>query len=129
MTTVDNKRVIIPNNGLSNDSIINYSIEENRRVDFSFGISYSDDIEKARKAILEVADADSRILKGGDLAPFVKLGEMADSSVNLTSRFWVKSELYWDVYFDTNEAVYKAFNEQGINIPFPQMDVHLHKKN
>ena len=127
LNTVDNKRVIIPNNGLANDSIINFSIEANRRVDFSFGISYSDDVEKAKSLILDIASKDDRILKGGDYEPFVRLGEMGDSSINLTTRFWVKTEEYWNVHFDVNENVYETFNREGVNIPFPQMDVHLHK--
>lgn len=127
LNTLDNKRVIIPNAGLSTESIINYSIEENRRIDFSFGISYSDDVEKAKSLIQSIATADDRILKGGDLDPFVRLGEMGESSVNLTTRFWVKTENYWDVHFDVNERVYEIFNKEGISIPFPQMDVHMKK--
>ena len=129
LNTLDNKRVIIPNNGLSTDSIINYSIEAHRRVDFSFGISYSDDVEKAKSIVQSIAAGDDRIIKEGDKAPFVRLGEMGDSSINLTTRFWVKTDDYWPVYFDTNEKVYEQFNAQGISIPFPQMDVHLFKND
>lgn len=125
MNTVDNKRVIIPNAGLANDSIINYSAEQKRRVDFVFGISYSDSVEKTKKVILDVLNADSRIHK--DPSPFVRLGELGDSSVNLKVRVWVDTPEYWNVFFDTNEKVYEALNKEGISIPFPQMDVHLHK--
>ncbi len=127
LNTLDNKRVIIPNHGLSTDSIINYSIEPHRRVDFSFGISYSDDVEKAKSIIMDIAKQDDRVIKEGARAPFVRLGEMADSSVNITTRFWVNTADYWNVHFDVKERVYEAFNKNDINIPFPQMDVHLHK--
>jgi len=125
LTTVDNKTVIIPNGGLSTGSMINYSTQEERRVDFTFGIAYGDDINKAKQLIIDIAEKDERILK--DPEPFVRMGEMADSSVNITTRLWVKGADYWDVYFDTMEAVYNTFNDNGINIPFPQMDVHIQK--
>lgn len=123
---LDNKTVIIPNGPLSTGSMINYSTEPTRRVDLSFGISYGDSVERARKVLLELFKADERILK--DPAPFIGLTELADSSVNLTARVWVKSEDYWDVYFDMNEGGYNAFNKEGISIPFPQLDVHLQKE-
>ena len=127
LNTVDNKMVIIPNNGLATDSIVNYTGEEKRRVDFKFGISYSDDVEKAKTVIRDIMKADERILK--DPEPFVRLGEMGDSSLNLTTRAWVATEDYWDVFFDMNERVLAGFKKEGISIPFPQMDVHLHKIN
>ncbi|MEN8248274.1 MAG: mechanosensitive ion channel domain-containing protein [Bacteroidota bacterium] len=123
LTTVDNKTIIIPNGGLSNGSMINYSTQATRRVDWSFGIGYGDDLEKAKSLVQNLLESDSRILK--DPATFVKLGEMADSSVNLTVRAWVNSADYWDVFFDTNEKVYATFNSEGITIPYPQMDVHV----
>jgi small conductance mechanosensitive channel len=122
---VDNKTVIIPNGPLSTGSIVNYSMEPTRRVDLSFGIAYGDSVEKARKILFSLFKGDDRILT--DPAPFVGLKELADSSVNLTARVWVKSEDYWKVFFDLNEKTYNAFNEEGIHIPFPQMDVHLQK--
>ena len=125
ITTVDNKTVIIPNGGLSTSSMINYSTQETRRVDFVFGIAYGDDLDKAKSIIRTIAENDTRVLK--DPAPFVRMGEMADSSVNITTRLWVIAADYWDVHFDTMEEVYKQFNAQGINIPFPQMDVHIQK--
>lgn len=127
INTVDNKRIIIPNNGLASNSIINYSAEEKRRVDFSFGIAYGEDVEKAKKIITDILMADERVHK--DPLPFVRIGELADSSVNLTTRAWVNTTDYWAVSFDTREKVYEAFLTSGINIPFPQMDVHLYKKN
>lgn len=125
ITTVDNKTVIIPNGGLSTSSMTNFSTQETRRVDFVFGIGYGDDLDKAKSIIKTIAENDKRVLK--DPEPFVRMSEMADSSVNITARFWVEGIDYWDVYFDTMEEVYKQFNSQGINIPYPQMDVHIQK--
>lgn len=125
MLEVDNKTVIIPNGPLSTGSMVNYSTEPTRRVDFTFGIAYGDSIDKARKILLQLFKEDKRILT--DPACFVGLSEMADSSVNLTARAWVKGEDYWGVFFDINEKTYNAFNAEGISIPFPQMDVHLQK--
>jgi len=122
---LDNKTVIIPNGPLSTGSVINYSMEPTRRVDFSFGIAYGDNVDEARKILFGLFKEDKRILV--DPAPFVGLSELADSSVNLTARAWVKGEDYWGVFFDINEKTYNAFNAGGINIPFPQMDVHLQK--
>ena len=122
---LDNKTVIIPNGPLSTGSMVNYSTEPTRRVDFTFGIAYGDSVDKARKIIFQLFKEDKRILT--DPSSFVGLSEMADSSVNLTARAWVKGEDYWGVYFDINERTYNAFNAEGISIPFPQMDVHLQK--
>jgi small conductance mechanosensitive channel len=124
LTTPDNKTVIIPNGGLANGSLINYSAQETRRVDWTFGIGYGDKTEDAKKILLDLMHADDRILK--DPEPFVGVKELGDSSVNFATRAWVKGEDYWGVFFDMNNNVYNAFNEKGINIPFPQMDVHVH---
>lgn len=96
-----------------------------RQVDFTFGISYGDDFDKAKGIIQEIIAKDERILK--DPAPFARVGALADSSVNITTRVWVKSENYWDVYFDMIENVKRAFDANQISIPFPQMDVHMGK--
>jgi small conductance mechanosensitive channel len=101
----------------------NFSVQAERRVDFKFGIAYGDDLNKAKKIIADLAKKDERVLKTP--APFIRMGEMADSSVNITTRLWVKAADYWDVYFDMMENVYEEFNRNGINIPFPQMDVHV----
>ena len=122
---VDNKTVIIPNGPLSTGSVINYSAEPTRRVDFNFGIAYGDSVDKARKILFQLFKDDKRILT--EPAPFAGLKELADSSVNLTARVWVNAEDYWSVFFDINEKTYNTFNAEGINIPFPQMDVHLQK--
>ena len=123
ITTVDNRRVIIPNGGLSTSSMINYSSESTRRVDFSFGIGYGDDIDKARDIIMAEIAKFSFVLK--DPAPFVGVGELADSSVNLTTRVWVNAADYWDLHFGLLENVKKAFDANGVSIPFSQTDVHL----
>lgn len=125
LTELDNKTVILPNASLSNGSILNYTTEKLRRVDFSFGIAYGDNVDKAREVLEKLFEADSRILK--DPEPFVGLGSLGDSSVNITARVWVEVDNYWGVFFDLNEKVYNSFSKEGLNIPFPQMDVHLHK--
>ncbi len=125
LKTLDNKTVIIPNGGLSTNSMVNYSTEPRRRVDFTFGIAYGDDVDKARNVLLNIIKADNRIIND-PAEPFVAVSELADSSVNFVVRVWAKGEDYWGVFFDMNENVYKAFAKEGINIPFPQMDVHMH---
>ncbi|MGZ2368208.1 mechanosensitive ion channel family protein [Ancylomarina sp. YFZ004] len=127
VTTPDNKTIIIPNGGLSTSSMINYSTEEERRVDWTIGIAYGDDVDKARAVIKRLCDADSRILKAPEV--FIAVSELADSSVNFAVRAWVKAPDYWGVFFDLNENVYKTFGNEGLNIPFPQMDVHVHKND
>ena len=124
LTTPDNKTIILPNGPLSNGALINYSTQPTRRVDWVFGIGYGDDMKKAKEILTEIFAADTRVKR--DPAIFIGLGEMADSSINLTVRVWVNAEDYWGVFFDTNEKVYNGFNTGGINIPFPQMDVHVH---
>ncbi len=125
LKTLDNKTVIIPNGGLSTSAMVNYSIEENRRVDFTFGIGYGDSTDKAKVVLHKIIAADKRILK--DPEPFVAVSELGDSSVNFAVRVWAKASDYWGVFFDMNENVYNEFNKEGLNIPYPQMDVHLHK--
>lgn len=121
----DNKTIIIPNGGLSTGSMINYSTEPRRRVDWTVGIGYGDDADKAKEVLLGMLNDDNRVLK--DPAPFIAVSALADSSVNFTVRAWVEAPNYWGVFFDLNERVYKEFDKHGLNIPFPQMDVHVHK--
>lgn len=123
LLTPDNKVIFVPNSALTGSNIINFSAKDTRRVDMVFGIGYSDDIDKAKNVIKNILDSDNRILK--DPPPQIVLSELADSSVNFAVRPWVNSSDYWGVYFDTNEAVKKKFDEQQISIPFPQRDVHL----
>ena len=127
LVTPDNKVVYIPNSTLTGGNITNYSAKNTRRVDMVFGISYSDDIDKAKSAIQSVLTNDSRILK--DPAPQVVVSELGDSSVNFNVRPWVNKTDYWGVYFDTTEQIKKKFDEQNISIPFPQRDVHLYQTN
>ena len=127
LTTPDNKTVLIPNGQLATGSLINFSTQATRRVDWTFGIAYGDDIDKAYAAIEKLIDADERILK--DPAPFMALSALADSSVNIVVRVWVNAPDYWSVFFKMNEQVYKTFGSEGLNFPFPQMDVHLQKED
>jgi len=124
LTTADNKTILIPNGGLSNGAMTNYSTQATRRVDWVFGIGYGDDLNKAKEILTNILNADSRVLQ--DPAVFIGLAELADSSVNLAVRAWVNAPDYWGVFYDANEKVYNEFNASGINIPFPQMDVHVH---
>jgi len=125
LNTPDKKRIVIPNGGLSNGSIINYSAEPTRRVEWIFGISYSDNIDKAREIIMECLEADSRILR--DPQPMVAVKNLGESSVDLVTRVWVETPAFWPVFFEINEKVKKEFDKKGISIPFPQRDVHLHQ--
>jgi small conductance mechanosensitive channel len=125
LKTPDNKTVIIPNGGLSTSSMVNYSTEATRRVDWTFGIAYGDDIDKAKEVLNELLISNEKVLK--DPAPFVELGELADSSVNFTVRAWVNAPDYWAVHFYMLDKVYRKFAEEGLSIPYPQMDVHLDK--
>lgn len=125
LTTVDNKTIIIPNGKLSNEVVTNYSTEKLRRVDLKFGIGYGDDIKKTKKTLDSIIAKHKLILK--DPEPFVRLGELADSSVNFIVRVWVKTEDYWTVNFDLKESVKIEFDKAKISIPYPQMDVHLQK--
>ncbi|MDD2550455.1 MAG: mechanosensitive ion channel [Bacteroidales bacterium] len=127
LNTPDKKLVIIPNNDLSTSSLINYSAEPTRRVNWEFAIDYSEDIDKAKQTVIDVVSADERVLK--DPAPFVAVASLGDSSVNLTTRVWVNAPDYWSIFFKMNEEVKKEFDRQGISIPFPQQDVYIHQKN
>jgi len=119
----DNRMIVIPNGALSNGALVNVNHEPQRRVDFVFGVAYDDDIGKVKRIIEQVVDADARVLKQPEKT--VVLGELADSSVNFTVRVWVNTADYWDVFFDTQEAMKKAFDAEGVSIPFPQRDIHM----
>ena len=125
MTTPDNKEVIVPNGAILSNNITNYSARDTRRVDMVFGISYEDDIRKTKALLEQIITADDRVLK--DPAPVVALSELAESSVNFVVRPWVDAADYWGVMWDTTEAVKLKFDEAGISIPYPQMDVHVEK--
>lgn len=121
--TPDNKEVILPNGSLATGVMTNFSKQGTRRVDWSFSIAYGDDYDKAKLLLLRLCDEDGRIQKTP--APFVELGKLNNSSVDITVRVWVDAADYWAVFFSMNEKVYKAFAAEGLSIPFPQMDVHM----
>ena len=123
LLTPDNKVIYLPNGSTSSSTITNYSREEKRRIEWTFGIDYGEDVSRARAAILSVITDDTRILT--DPAPFVAVGGLSDSSVDILVRVWVPTEEYWNVYFDMHQRVYETFNEQKINFPYPQRTVHL----
>ena len=125
LVTPDNKTVIIPNASLTSDNIVNWSTKGTRRVDLVMGISYDDDIDKAKQIMADVLGKDDRVLK--DPAPQIAMIELADSSVNFVVRPWVKATDYWGVYMDVTEAIKKAFDANDISIPFPQRDVHMYQ--
>lgn len=121
--TPDNKVVYLPNGKLSTTEIVNYTEKDMRRVDLSFSIAYSADFEKAQKVILGVAAKDELILKTPETT--VRMSEQGDSAIVLSAKCWCKTDDYWTVFFNMNEAVKKAFDENGIEIPFNQLDVHV----
>jgi small conductance mechanosensitive channel len=125
INSADNKRMIVPNSQVMGGTITNFNANGTRRVDLVAGIGYGDDIDKAKSVLEGILAADSRVLKNP--ASQVAVVEMADSSVNLVVRPWCTGDDYWGVYFDTNEAIKKTFDAEGISIPFPQRDVHLYE--
>ena len=122
IVTVDNKLVYIPNGSLSNSSIINYSREGTRRVDWTFNVEYGEDFKKVEQTLKDIIKADKRILQEPE--PFIALSALGDSSVDILVRVWVSSADYWGVYFDMNKVVYEEFTKRGISFPFPQLTVH-----
>lgn len=123
LTTPSGQEIVIPNAKLSNDSVTNYSFNPSRRLDMTFGIGYGDDIDKAKGILQELAEAEERFLEEQGINIFVEA--LADSSVNLRLRAWTSIEDFWDIYNNFNEKVKKAFDQQGVGIPFPQRDIHL----
>lgn len=121
LTTADNIRVYVPNGSLSNAYVNNFNVDR-RRVEWVVGIDYGEDFDKVRQVVLNILSEDARILP--DPAPLVELTQLADSSVNVVIRVWVKASDYWGVYFSVNQAIYKGFNTEGINFPFPQLTIH-----
>jgi small conductance mechanosensitive channel len=125
LKTPDNREVIVPNGAIYGGTITNFSARATRRIDMVFGIGYGDDIRKAKEVIKAILESDERILK--DPEPLIAVGELGDNSVNFNVRPWVNSGDYWPVKFDLNERIKLAFDENGISIPYPQMDVHMAK--
>lgn len=126
LLTIDNKKIFIPNGNLSNNSVINYSTESTRRIDFTFGIGYGDDLKKAKEVLNKIISEHELILK--DPAPFVGVSELANSSVNFVVKVWTNSVDYWTVFYDINQNVKLTFDKENITIPYPQMDIHNYKK-
>jgi small conductance mechanosensitive channel len=121
--TFDNKAIIVPNAKLTGDNITNYTMKEKRRVDLVFGVSYGEEIEKVKRVIAGVLESDARILK--DPPPIVAVLGIEGGGVNFAVRPWVRTDDYWDVYFNTNENMKKRFDAEGIRIPVPRRDVHM----
>ncbi len=127
MITPDNKQIIVPNGSIYSGNITNFSAKDTRRVDMVFGIGYDDDLRKAKAILEEMVANDERVL--ADPAPQVAVSELGDSSVNFVVRPWVNASDYWGLKFGFTEAVKLRFDEEGISIPYPQMDVHVHKQD
>jgi small conductance mechanosensitive channel len=125
LKTPDNRTVIIPNSSLMNNTLTNYTTKGTRRVDMVFGIGYASDIDRAKAILAEILEQDERVLK--DPPPTIGVLALADSSVNIACRPWVESGEYFNVLMDLNEIVKKRFDEAGINIPFPQRDIHIYQ--
>jgi small conductance mechanosensitive channel len=123
LLTTDNKEVILPNGPLATGVMTVFSKQDTRRVDWVFSIAYGDDYDKAKTVLRQLLDGDQRVLKSPE--PFIELGKLNSSSVDITVRAWVNSADYWPTFFSMNEKVYKTFAKEGLNIPFPQMDVHM----
>lgn len=121
--TPDNKCIVVPNSKVTNDNIVNFTAVPERRVDLIFGISYGDDMKKAKEILLKVVNDHPKVLKNP--APQVAVSELAESSVNLVCRPWAKPQDYWDVYFDVTEKGKLELEKAGLSIPFPQRDIHL----
>ena len=124
MSTTDNKQITIPNSNIINNVINNSSAETRRRIDLNVTISYGDDYDVARAALLDIVNADSRIEQDPN-PPYIALSSLGDSAVNVLVRVWVPSTEYWSVYHSLNEKIYKQLPEKGIHFPFPQLDVRI----
>ena len=125
--TFDNQKLVVPNNKIWGDVIRNVTAQRVRRVDMTFGIGYSDDISHAERILTDIVVSHEHVLK--DPEPVIKLHNLGDSSVDFVVRPWVKTENYWNVYWDITRRVKEGFDEEGISIPFPQRDVHLHQES
>jgi len=125
LTSPDNKVITIPNTSIVSGAIVNYSTMEERRVDFTVGVGYESDLGQVKQVLQEIVAEEGRVLADKDVT--IAVSELADSSVNLVVRVWVKSADYWGVYFDTTEKIKCRFDAENISIPYPQMDVHVQK--
>lgn len=127
LITPDNKLITVPNGTIMADNITNYSAMPTRRVDMVFGVAYSSDLQRVRRVLQELLDQDERVL--AEPAPVIVVGELGDSAINFWVRPWTRTEDYWAFKWDYTERVKQRFDEEGITIPFPQMDVHLEQVN
>ncbi len=127
LNTPDNKKVTLPNGVLSNEASVNYSANPIRRVDFSFGVGYQDDLNQAKEILSNIAAGNKLVFK--DPTPQIVLGEHGDNAIIILMRVWCNTEDYWSIYFDILEKVKLEFDRAGINIPYPQVDVHLVKQS
>ena len=123
INTLDNKKIIVPNAQIMNGTITNYTAEKTRRVDLTFGVGYEADISKVKDILNKIIKGHKLVLK--DPEPFVRLGNLGDSSIDFTVRVWSKTEDYWTVHFDLIESAKEEFDKANISIPYPQMDVHM----
>jgi len=123
LVTSDNRTIYVPNGGLSNNIIVNFNNQDTRRIEWSIGIDYGTDYDKAKSIIQNILSSEKRILN--DPGPYIALKTLSPSSVDILIRVWAKRSDYWDIYYGINEQIYKIFATNGINIPFPQMTVHL----
>ena len=128
LTTTDNRVIVLPNGSLSSGTINNISQNPIRRLEWKIGVEYGSNIDQARKVILGILNADARVLHGKDAPdePNVKLSGLLDSSVEIQARCWVRTDDYWDLRWEINELIYNELPKNGIDFPFPQLDVHLH---
>ncbi len=126
LNTGDNKTILLPNGGISNGIVNNYTHEQYRRVEWTFGVGYGEDYDRVKALIEKLLREDKRVQASPE--PLVALSSLGESSVNIVVRAWVHTDQFWDLYFALNEQVYKTFGQQGINIPYPQMDVHIKAK-
>jgi len=123
LVTFDNKTIHIPNGPLSTGNIVNYTAQATRRVDVSVNVEYGSDVELVKSLLLEIADRHPLILK--DPAPFSRMVKMNDSSIDFVLRVWTATDDFWTVTYDLNEQIYETLNANGLNIPFPQMTIHM----
>ena len=128
LTTTDNRVIVLPNGSLSSGTINNISQNPIRRLEWKIGVEYGSDIDVARKVILEILNKDSRVLHGKDAPdePYIRLSALLDSSVEIQARCWVRTDDYWNLLWEVNELIYNELPKNGIDFPFPQLDVHLH---
>lgn len=123
LITPDNKMIYIPNGTLSNAGIVNYSVHDTRRIDFTFGVGYETDTHHVLSVLERIVNSHELVM--ADPEPFIRLSAHGDSAVEYVARVWVKSEDYWTVHFDVLQEVKQSFDQEGISIPYPQMDIHM----